>query len=43
MLGILTSKTVVSEDTVERLFGLPVLAALPVRSRSAGPATLEIE
>ncbi len=43
VIGILTNKTIISEDTIERLLGLPVLAALPVRSRGAGPATLEIE
>ncbi len=43
VLAVLTGNTVVTEDGLERLLGLPVLLALPVAGRRAGPVTLPLE
>ena len=42
VLAVLTGNTVVTEDGLERLLGLPVLLALPVAGKRAGPATLPL-
>ncbi len=42
--AVLTGKTVVTEDGLERLLGLPVLLALPaMRDARDGPVTLDVE
>ena len=43
VIAVLTGNTVVTEDGLERLLGLPVLLALPVASRRAGAVTLPLE
>ena len=43
VIAVLTGNTVVTEDGLERLLGLPVLLALPVAGKRAGPATLVLE
>ncbi len=43
VIAVLTGNTVVTEDGLERLLGLPVLLALPVAGRQAGPVTLPLE
>ena len=41
--AVLTGNTVVTEDGLERLLGLPVLLALPVAGKRAWPVTLPLE
>ena len=43
VFSIVTANTLVTEDGVERLLGLPVLLSLPVASRKAGTVTLPLE
>ena len=43
VLAVLASNTVVMEDGLERLLGLPVLVTLPVARKRAGPVTLPLE
>ncbi len=43
VIAVLTGNTVVTEDGLERLLGLPVLLALPVANRRAGAVTLPLE
>ncbi len=43
VLAVLASNTVVTEDGLERLLGLPVLVTLPVARKRAGPVTLPLE
>jgi uncharacterized protein involved in exopolysaccharide biosynthesis len=43
VISVLLNKTVVTEDAAERLLGMPVLVSMPLRSRRAGPMTLEME
>ena len=43
VLAVLASNTVVTEDGLERLLGLPVLVTLPVARKRAGPVTLTLE
>ncbi len=42
VVAVLTGNTVVTEDGLERLLGLPVLLALPIAGKRAGPATLPL-
>ena len=42
VLAVLTGNTVVTEDGLEQLLGLPVLLALPLAGKRAGPVTLPI-
>jgi uncharacterized protein involved in exopolysaccharide biosynthesis len=43
VLAVLTSSTIVTEDGLEGLLGLPVLLTLPVARKRVGPATLALE
>ena len=43
LTSILLNNTIVTEDAVERLIGLPVLVSLPVRDRRVGPLRFEFE
>jgi uncharacterized protein involved in exopolysaccharide biosynthesis len=43
VLAVLTSSTIVTEDGLEGLLGLPVLLTLPVVRRRGGPATLTLQ
>lgn len=43
VFSVLTNRSVVNADSVERLVGLPVLVSLPLLGRRAGAVTLDVE